>query len=235
MVQDVSKLISQLNDLNNRNTIDVPLYGTRKTSVRKLTVGQLKRLILPATEDLLSSLEFQINLFNVLQEIAVSLDFDTVNYLDKNSIIFSLKLDETKEEQYKTIVDRYDVVAFVGGYFNTEVVKDGVKVVLRVPSLAVENKFNLMLRNVYGKGVTDRKNYINDTFTIEIAKFVKSVEMGGESVDFSVLSFEDVIKVVNGLTCLQEIQQFITKLRDDETKLNTVNGVEVSVSPALFI
>jgi len=240
-------IISELKNFSDQNIIDVYLPTLGQTvQIKKLNVKQQKSLLLVALEDAMSILNFNIALYEIIEENIVdkkNVDVTKLTSIDKNSIIFHLLLDdatdnsELTKSQLTTLVNNYKKSK------NTTPSSITVKQItlnLAVPTLYTDYRFNKTLYSKYTSGVTNRKQFIDDTYLIEIAKYIQSIDVAKSQKNKVTTNLLDqkvdgILKIVDSLPALTKILTYMSDVKDNETQLNTVDGKAVDINPTLFI
>lgn len=235
MSDNLQNILQDLQQFNENNVVESYLPSTKSRVItKKLNIKQQKSLILVAADDILSLVNFRINLYNALKENVCFNDFSKLNMFDRNSIVFTWKAET--ESKYRKIVSNYEKTTIDLGKVLKGPIKDkNLTIKQSIPSLEKEYKFDLLLQERYKDGVKDRKEFVNTVFLIELAKFIDSITINDKTIDLSTLTISNVIKVMDSLPCLTEINEFITAVKDVEQSFNRVGDDVVDVTPNLFI
>lgn len=241
-------ILSELKNFADQNIVYVFLPSLNQTvHFKKLNVRQQKSLVLVALDDAMSILNFNIALYEIIEENIIdkkSVDISKLTLLDKNSIVFHLLVDDVSEDSE---VSKKQLLELIENYKRSNVVLQPSSVTtkqitinLSIPSLYIDYRFNKMLYNKYTAGVTDKKQFINDTYLIEIAKYIQSLDVTKSGKNKSTttlidLKIDNILKVVDSLPSLIKILSYMSKVKENEIQLNTVDGKTIEITPSLFI
>lgn len=238
---DVSNILKELQALSQENTIKVYLPSLKtKIAFRKLNLKQQKSLVLVAMDNALSLLNFNVTLYDIICENLVEqIDLNTLNLFDKNSIILSLiaenataKSDPSKKT-LNGILAKYESANVD---INSKINKfNGGEVEIKIPSVTTDYRFNKTLLTKYTKTVEDQKEFMSDVYVIELCKYINSITMKSGVVKLIEYPLSSIIEIAESLPVITPITQYISQIKDIETKLNTFNNETVEISPALFI
>ena len=243
---EASDIISELKAISNENTVDIFLPSIASTvKFKRLNIKQQKSLVLVALDDALTQLNFSTNLYDILREnFPKEINVEVLNTFDKNNIIFNLIKDDSSDksdptsDQVKAIIKNYNKLKIPKKLLSTEIIADKIKITLSVPSLYTEYRFNKMLFNKYTAGVENRKQFIQDVYIIELAKYIsKLVITKDKEIEVKLLehSINDILGIIDALPVLPKILKYISDVKDIENTANTVDGKKIEVTPALFI
>lgn len=238
---DASNILKELQALSQENIVKVYLPSLKtKIAFRKLNLKQQKSLVLVAMDNALSLLNFNVTLYDIICENLVEqIDLNTLNLFDKNSIILSLiaenataKSDPSKKT-LNGILAKYESANVD---INSKNIKfNGGEVEVKIPSLTADYRFNKTLLTKYTKTVEDQKEFMSDVYVIELCKYINSITMKSGVVKLIEYPLSSIIEIAESLPVITPITQYISQIKDIETKLNTFNNETVEISPALFI
>jgi len=238
---DASNILKELQALSQENIVNVYLPSLKtKIAFRKLNLKQQKSLVLVAMDNALSLLNFNVTLYDIICENLVEqIDLNTLNLFDKNSIILSLiaenataKSDPSKKT-LNGILAKYESANVD---INSKNIKfNGGEVEVKIPSLTADYRFNKTLLTKYTKTVEDQKEFMSDVYVIELCKYINSITMKSGVVKLIEYPLSSIIEIAESLPVITPITQYISQIKDIETKLNTFNNETVEISPALFI
>ena len=76
---------------------------------------------------------------------------------------------------------------------------------------------------------------MSDVYVIELCKYINSITMKSGVVKLIEYPLSSIIEIAESLPVITPITQYISQIKDIETKLNTFNNETVEISPALFI
>lgn len=238
----ISDLLGKLQSINNSNLIDVfvPSQG-RYVKFRQLSVRQQKDLIKTGLDGALAGATIA-NAFNaIIQENAAErVAFDV---FDRAPIVLGLRVqsfgstyaDGEKTWDLATITQRtlqYNVPTSV-----TIQHEDVIQVQASVPTLERDTSINQSLiaqiKKTQDMGIGDA---VGSLYVYELVKFVDSVTVAGDVVDFAKCTAADALRVVESLPAklLVELVEFIQKFRTQEVEYLTIDGATLSMDARMF-
>ena len=235
-------ILAELKAFSDQNLIDIYLPSQKKSvKFRKLNVKQQKSLILVALDDVKSLLNFNITLYDIIYENLVDDKNLELNIYDRNSIVFNLIKHDApadKIDLYSEIVERYNKLTTS---IEDKVVDNSViQITLGVPTLERDYIYNKKLLTKYNSTVENTKEFIDNTYLLEIAKYIKKIEInkGGKQKISKILheeKLDSIFKIVDSLPSVNQIIGYMSKIKQLEKQFNTVKDVTVDISPSLFI
>lgn len=238
---DASNILKELQALSQENIVKVYLPSLKtKIAFRKLNLKQQKSLVLVAMDNALSLLNFNVTLYDIICENLVEqIDLNTLNLFDKNSIILSLIAENAtakSDPNKKTLNGILAKYESANVDINSKNIKfNGGEVEVKIPSLTADYRFNKTLLTKYTKTVEDQKEFMSDVYVIELCKYINSITMKSGVVKLIEYPLSSIIEIAESLPVITPITQYISQIKDIETKLNTFNNETVEISPALFI
>lgn len=235
-------ILAELKAFSDQNVINIYLPSQKKTvKFKKLNVKQQKSLLLVALDDAKSLVNFNIALYDIINEnIVDGKDLD-INIYDRNSIIFNLLKEDApadKVEIYTKICNNY---ANVDVEIEDSVINNKIiQFTLSVPTLQRDYTYNKKLLTKYNSDIENKKEFIDHTYLIEIAKYVSKIEIdkGGKQKIITTLhneKLDSIFKIVDSLPSVNHIINYMSRVKQLETKLNTVDKETIDISPSLFI
>lgn len=235
-------ILAELKAFSDQNVIDIYLPSHKKTvKFKKLNVKQQKGLLLVALDDAKSLLNFNIALYDIIHDNIVDNKDLKLNIYDRNSIIFNL----LKEDASADKVEIYTKIC--NNYADADVEIDDIiinnKIIqftLSVPTLQRDYAYNKKLLTKYNGDIDNKKEFIDHTYLIEIAKYISKIEINKSDKQkiTSILheeKLDSIFKIVDSLPSVNQIINYMSKIKQLETKLNTVGKDTVDISPSLFI
>lgn len=236
-------IIDKLKDISNANLIDVlvPSIGTY-IKFRQLSVKQQKDLIKTGLEGVLSG----VHLDNVINSIIIENSATPHDFLvvDKLSIAVALRLASFGTKYVQNNDEAIDLAQLQGmsAIFDTEFTKEVnfngiIKVNLAVPTLKSDTNINQQqlteLKNVKDLNIGDA---VGSLYVYEIVKFVQSIEIEDDLVNFSTIPLSAMVKIVESLpaTLNNEIIQYIQSFRKQEEAFLTVGDKTVVIDARFF-
>jgi hypothetical protein len=115
--------------------------------------------------------------------------------------------------------------------------QDVVTIKLQVPSLKLDTHVNnAIITKLKSNQNVEVGEAVGSLYVHEIVKFVSSVTVAGDVVDFAKSSVKDCMQVVESLPAklLTEIVDFIQQFRDKETEFLTINDTAVTLDARMF-
>lgn len=242
-VTDASNILKELQALREDNVLDIFLPSLKSKIVfHKLNIKQQKSLVLVAMDNALSLLNFNVALYDIIKDnLNEPIDLNHLNIFDKNSIVLSLIKDNAtakstpSEEALSSILAKYETNN--PSVLPSKVIKfNGGELKVKVPDLTTDYRFNKTLLTKYTKSPENQKEFVSDVFVIEICKYIDSITMkSGTTIKLLDYSLSEIIDIVESLPVITPITQYISQIKDVETKLNTYKNETVEISPSLFI
>lgn len=238
----VTDILNKLQEYNNSNLVEayVPsIQGVLK--FRQLSVKQQKDLIKTALDGVMSGL----TLNNIINNIVVNNSVTKHNFLvtDKLPIIMALRVAAMGSKYINENEVELDLSSIINNSLtftadNTTVIEhEGViKVSVAVPSIADDIKINETHHNELKKKESEASDLLGSFYVYEIAKFIQSVEIGDDIIDFHKLKLSEKVQIVESLSAKlnSKIIEFIQQFRQAENTYMTIDDVQVGVDARLF-
>jgi hypothetical protein len=238
----VSDLLGKLDALNNNNLVEVYVPSQSETvKFKQLSVKQQKDLIKTGLDGALAGATIN-NVFNDIIENN-ALEEYSFNIFDKAPIITALRVHafggEYTEGDVKLDLSMLTEKQLVLTAATTGVVayQDVVTIKLQVPSLKLDTHVNnAIITKLKSNQNVEVGEAVGSLYVHEIVKFVSSVTVAGDVVDFAKSSVKDCMQVVESLPAklLTEIVDFIQQFRDKETEFLTINDTAVTLDARMF-
>jgi hypothetical protein len=243
-VDHIINLIQEL-DTNNGYNIFIPSLD-KEVLFKQLTTEQLKQLLKTAIIPSVYNTEFILTFNNIIKDNCIDKTINTndLTIYDKLFILFKTKLecistdytfnfttDEIEnynlDEEYKTVsvLNHFNDFLNERKKFVEEVFQyNNCTIKCNIPTLDTENKFEQAAHrdNNYDT-ITDNniQAIIGNTFINELTKFITTVSINEEIINFSDTTFTDKVKIVeklpvalvnNALKYIEEYRKHIKKL-----------------------
>lgn len=238
----VSDLLGKLDALNNSNLVEVYVPSQEATiKFKQLSVKQQKDLIKTGLDGALAGATIN-NVFNDIIE-ENTLEECAFNVFDKAPIITALRVHafggehtegDTKLDLSKLINKQ---LVFDVDTTATVVFQDVVVIELQVPSLKLDTYINnAIIAKLKGNQNVEVGDAVGSMYVHEIVKFISSVTVGGDVVDFAKSSVKECMQVVESLPAklLTDIVDFIQLFRDREAEFMTIDGTTVALDARMF-
>lgn len=238
----VTDILNKLQEYNNLNLVEayVPSFGD-VLKFKQLSVKQQKDLIKTALDGALSGL----TLNNIINHIVVDNSTIKHNFLvtDKLPIIMSLRTAATGTKY----VDENDVELDLSNIVNNNLIfdsevttiiehEDVIKVEVAVPSITDDIKINETHHAELKKKESEVSDLLGSFYVYEITKFIKSIEIGDDVIDFSKIKLSEKLQIVEKLSAKlnSKIIEFIQQFRKVENSYMTIDDTQVNVDARLF-
>ena len=219
--------IEQLKD--DKIKVDVLSTG-KKIESESLTFKQQKDIISTITDGIVGPLKFQKNLNDIIIE---NTDNKDLKIVDKLLIAIQLRIDsmvssiKVSDKKYDVLNDVVDQLKKIKHTLTKKIVGD-VEIELEVPTLIAENQVISTCVDVLKKEADkDVGKSLSEIYTYEIIKYIKSLTVGEDTIQFSEISVRDRVKIVNNLP-LSINKQIIEFIQDIKQKEVDVLKVEIN-------
>ena len=202
-MSNVSKFVNQLKEINNSAAFDcwVPSIG-EVIKFRPMSVAQQQLLINTLSNNIADNVRTVTVANSILQSNALTPVELSVS--DRDIILLQFKIDDislSKDnkdriiqtiEQLKTTPIEYEKRATIKQY--------GIEVNMEIPSLTRDSAVNACFASIIDK--EDAKDQLAKLLAMQIVKFVKSVSIEDEVIEFKLSDasdFQDLLTIVNNL------------------------------------
>lgn len=238
----VNDILGKLKEYSEQNLVDVHVPSINKTvKFKQLSVKQQKDLIKSALDGALSGLTIN----NVINNIIINNNVDKHDLLvtDKLPIIMTLRVAAmgAKYTDEKDVeLDLSDVVQgklVFDADTETEIDHEGViNVMVAVPTINEDLKINESHHGELKKKESEISELMGSFYVYEIVKFVRSITIEEDVIDFSKIKTSEKIQIVESLPAKlnSKIIDFIQQFRQAENTYMTVNDVQISMDARLF-
>lgn len=242
--------------------INVPTTSKETYTFGALTTNQLKEIIQTLVDKSLSNVSFNTAVYNIIKENLIVGDLTDKPLKEFNSLdailflltariqvisdkVYMLSDDEEGaiEVNLNSIVD--NILKFVESSTSEKlheytVELENIKTTLGIPFLKTEIEIN---KELY-KGVdltsetksSEVENFIGNAFIVEIAKWIKNIQINDRVLDFTILPYNAKVKVVEGLPAalIEKVLQYIEQTKNDIRSCLTVSNKVLPVNGSLF-
>ena len=244
MKSNVKSLLSNLQELNDTNTIKVNVPSIGKSVEFKLaSVSQQKELIRTLFDGVDGVIK-RTNIFNKL--ITDNCIAEGIEFLitDRQSILIDIRKSTIGSEYMLKDVeyDLNDLPALDKKSFKLKkkVTHDGITVNLKVPTLTLDSEVNKKVEAEFAK-VTDEKEKVKQSLDLvvafETAKYVADITIGDESLTFDDISVYERRQVINNLPLAlnNKILDYIGTIKEATDKALTLTDEVVVEIDANFL
>jgi len=220
---NIDSILNALDQANNENVFTVYLPVLKKDVKSKiLNTDQLKKLFKSLVDSPLQNSLFTQTFNQIMSENIIEEDVNNLTVVDKavyfvalrtNSIAstytVNLTEEDIKKDDLKSAKVSYDLSHHLKNVvlnFNSElersVTSGQYTVVCGMPTIKVENLLEKELHknvNVEVNSPEELRQLIGDAFINEITKYIKSLTVNSEVIDFTALDFKSRILLVSKL------------------------------------
>lgn len=210
--------IEQLKD--NKIKVDV-LSSNKKIEAESLTFKQQKDIISTITDGIVGPLKFQKNLNDIIIQ---NTNNKELKLIDKALIVVQLRIDsmgdkvKINDKEYNVLNDIVEKLKKIKHNLTKKIIGD-VEIELEVPTLTAENQVISTCVDVLKKEADkDVGKSLSEIYTYEIVKYIKSLTVGEDNIQFSDISVRDRVKIVNNLplSINKQIIEFIQEIKQKE-------------------
>lgn len=205
MNSDVKSFLSNLQELNDANTVTIKVPSTGKNASFKLaSINQQKELLRSAFD----GVDGVVKRVNILNKIITSNCTSDVEFLiiDKPSILLGLRKEsigstiKIEGEEY----DLNDLPSIKKSDFKLSdtLSFDGVEVNVKIPTLTLDSEINTKLEAELAKVQKQEeklKQSVDIVVAYETAKYIESVKVGDAEIVFDDISVYERKEIVNNL------------------------------------
>jgi hypothetical protein len=227
MDDNVKSFLEKISELETEKLkVDVISTG-KQIECAPLTFKQQKEIIATITEGIVGALRFQKVINDAILENTSNKALTIVDkiliavQLRANSVGTVVKFDGEPHDILSDVIEKLKSVKPV----TSKSIKGVINVDLEIPTLVAENQIITTCVDTLKKDSDkDVGKSVGDIYTFEIVKYIKSIAIGEDAIDFTNLSIRDRIKVVNNLplTLNKEITTFIQAFKTLENDALTV-------------
>lgn len=238
----VTDLLGKLKQINNSNVVEVFVPSqNRIVKFKQLSVKQQKELIKTSLDGALAGVTLGNAFNNIVLENAV--DCDDFNIFDRAPIILTLR-----QQSFGSMYTEGDVVVDLTNitqkkhtietpFASTMSFDDDITIDVEVPSLQCDTRINDVVAAQLKKNQdANLGDAVGSLYLYEIVKFIKSVEVASDVVEFSNYTAADQLKVVESLPAkiITQVVDFIQQFRTLETNYLTIGDTVVSLDARMF-
>ena len=241
MEDNIKSFLEKVDQLKSDNFKVNVLSKKSEVSCEPLTFKQQKDIISTITDGITGPLKFQKNLNDIIVENTKNKELTVVDkllivlQLRKNSVGSVIKVKSEKYDILDSVIEKVLKL----NHTTSKSIKGPISIELEVPTLGSENHIiNACIESVKRDSEKEVGKSLSDIYTFEIVKFIKSVSIMEDSLNFQDLSVKDRVKVVNNLplSVNKQIIDFIQDIKKaelDALSFDTNEGektVEIDVS-----
>lgn len=241
MDDNIKSFLEKVDQLKTDNFKVTAISKNTEINCEPLTFKQQKDIISTITDGITGPLKFQKNLNEIIVENTKNKELTVVDkllivlQLRKNSVGSVVKVKNEKYDVLDAVIEKASKLK----HTLSKSIKGQISIELEVPTLIAENHIiNACIESVKRDSEKEVGKSLSDIYTFEIVKFIKSVSIMEDSLNFQDLSVKDRVKIVNNLplSVNKQIVDFIQDIKKAELEalsFDTNEGestVEIDVS-----
>ena len=243
MSSTAKSFLTKLKDINDANTVKVKVPSTGKSSEFKLvSISQQKDLLRTAFDGVDGVITRSIAANNIIIDNSV----DTKDFLiiDKPAIFIALRKasigSKIKVEEKEYDLNSVKPIKKSDVKLKHVAEHDGIKVDLKVPTLAADNEVAKKLATEFAKfeSVDDKlKQSIDTVIAYESIKYIDKVMVGEDTIEFTDISVHERVEVINHLPLAlnNKIIDYIGSIKEATDNAMTVADEVVVEIDASFL
>jgi len=241
MEDNIKNFLNKVNELKSDN-FKVDVISRQSTvDCEPLNFKQQKDIISTISEGITGPLKFQRNLNDIILENTKDKDIKVVDkllivlQLRKDSVGTIVKLKNGKYDVLDSIIEKTKKLS----HKLSKIIKGPISVELEVPTLIAESQvINSCIDIVKKDSEKEVGKSLSNIYTFEIVKYIKSVSVKDDILNFQDLAVRDRVKIVDNLplSVNKQIVDFIQDIKQaelDALSFNTESGestLEIDVS-----
>ena len=236
MSKNVSSFLTKLDKLNDK-TIDVFVPSlNKKVPTKPLNLKQQKDLISSILDGIRGTLDFSKTLNKIITDNTGLTD---LKVYDKLPFIVSLRKhalgNKAGSIELQKVIDNIKNISF-DIKDTTTVKKDGVQLVLRVPTLRQESVLLAKCDQEIDQDQELAKDGVGKLYINEINKYVDSLQIEDSVLEMDDIRIHERVKIVEKLplSMYSKISDFIEKVNKYNSDILTVDDVEVNIDAEFF-
>jgi len=236
MSKNVSSFLTKLDKLNDK-TIDVFVPSlNKKVPTKPLNLKQQKDLISSILDGIRGTLDFSKTLNKIITDNTGLTD---LKVYDKLPFIVSLRKhalgNKAGSIELQKVIDNIKNISF-DIKDTTTVKKDGVQLVLRVPTLRQESILLSKCDQEIDQDQELAKDGVGKLYIYEIIKYVDSLQIEDSVLEMDDIRIHERVKIVEKLplSMYSKISDFIEKVNKYNSDILTVDDVEVNIDAEFF-
>jgi len=241
MEDNIKNFLDKVDQLKSDNLRVNAISKNSEIDCESLTFKQQKDIISTITEGITGPLKFQKNLNDIIVENTKDKELKVV---DKLLIILQLRKDSVgtvvklKNNKYDVLNDIIEKAKKLSPKLSKSI-KGAISIELEVPTLISESQvINSCIDSVKKDSEKEVGKSLSDIYTFEIVKYIKTVSIKDDVLNFQDLSVRDRVKIVNNLplSVNKQIVDFIQDIKQaelDALSFDTESGestLEIDVS-----
>jgi hypothetical protein len=241
MEDNIKNFLDKVDQLKSDNLKVNVISKNSEIDCESLTFKQQKDIISTITEGITGPLKFQKNLNDIIVENTKDKELKVVDklliilQLRKDSVGTVVKLKNNKYDILNGIIEKAKKLSPK----LSKSIKGAISIDLEVPTLISESQvINSCIDSVKKDSEKEVGKSLSDIYTFEIVKYIKTVSIKDDVLNFQDLSVRDRVKIVNNLplSVNKQIVDFIQDIKQaelDALSFDTESGertLEIDVS-----
>jgi hypothetical protein len=241
MEDNIKNFLDKVDQLKSDNLKVNVISKNSEIDCESLTFKQQKDIISTITEGITGPLKFQKNLNDIIVENTKDKELKVVDklliilQLRKDSVGTVVKLKNNKYDVLNGIIEKAKKLSPK----LSKSIKGAISIDLEVPTLISESQvINSCIDSVKKDSEKEVGKSLSDIYTFEIVKYIKTVSIKDDVLNFQDLSVRDRVKIVNNLplSVNKQIVDFIQDIKQaelDALSFDTESGestLEIDVS-----
>jgi hypothetical protein len=241
MEDNIKNFLDKVDQLKSDNLKVNVISKNSEIDCESLTFKQQKDIISTITEGITGPLKFQKNLNDIIVENTKDKELKVVDkllivlQLRKDSVGTIVKLKNNKYDVLDGIIEKAKKLSPK----LSKSIKGSISIDLEVPTLISESQvINSCIDSVKKDSEKEVGKSLSDIYTFEIVKYIKTVSIKDDILNFQDLSVRDRVKIVNSLplSVNKQIVDFIQDIKQaelDALSFDTESGestLEIDVS-----
>ena len=240
MSKNVSSFVSKLEKISDdKTTIYLPSLK-KDIEVSSLTIKQQKDLISSSLDGLKGAINFSRTLNKVVLD---STGINDLKIYDRLPIVIGLRK-ESLGSKIKNGEDRIDLERVIGNIKKIPLeIKDektvkfkSLKVNLKVPTLKQENILLNKVEQDIDNEADDLKQGVGLLYIVELLKYIVSIEIDEDVIDFSDIRISERMELVEKLplSIYNDVSTFIEAINEYNNSILTLDDFEISIDSDFF-
>jgi len=240
MSKNVSSFVSKLEKISSDKALVFLPSQNKEVEVTSLTIKQQKDLISSSLDGLRGAINFSKTLNKVVID---SSSTSNLKIYDRLPIIIGLRK-ESLGSKIKTGEDKVDLERVISNIRKIPFEIEDEKVVkvknltlkLKIPTLKQENILLNKVEQDIDSEAEDLKRGVGLLYIIELLKYIESIIIDDEELEFSDIRISERIEIVENLplSIYNEVSSFIESVNEYNNSILTLDDFELSIDSDFF-
>lgn len=251
------QFLKLVGDVTSTETFDVTFTDGAVYKFKQLTSNQLKSLVKAIVDSPLTQTEFNTAIFEIMQQSSFDANQKFLNHNTVDRLLFCIATRAfslspvtvvTAENGTQATADLLAILQKLNAvvtenkdlFTDKTSTKNAISLTYGLPSLKVENQVNKEVyknKNFNIEDSEELRNLLGETFINELAKCLKTAKIGEQTIDFSEITFNNRLKIIETLPAnlIQEIIVFIENYKKVlEDSITIAPGIVLPIDGSLF-